>query len=189
VIKIRDRPLRPPSPPPVIPRWKLIRPRPDVLQQLEDMERSKIPDRWCYIRSALKISSSDEDEDHKSASAIDCGNIKSCNECDWMRIEDIVQFRASNGIFDTQKIRQKTQLWPNIEILFKNLNLRKFWFMFKLTIFTIFLICVQNCDVELLFFPKFLLSKIGIFKNHNLPLILSSGLVRILSNPFVSPNQ
>ena len=96
VVKIRDRPLRPPSPPPIIPRWKLIRPRPDVIQQLEDMERSKIPDRWCYIRSALKVSSAEEDEDHKSVSMMDCDKaVKSANECDWMRIEDITQLENS----------------------------------------------------------------------------------------------
>ena len=55
--------FRPPSPPPVIPSWKLIRPRPDVLQQLEDIERRKIPDRWCYVRSAFKVGTGEEDED------------------------------------------------------------------------------------------------------------------------------
>ena len=62
---------------------------PDVIEQLEEMERSKIPDRWCYIRSALKVSGAEE-EDENSQTEADCEkNIKSKNECDWMRIEDI----------------------------------------------------------------------------------------------------
>jgi len=94
IIKVRDRPLRPPSPPPVIPRWKLIRPRPDVLQQLEDMERSKIPDRWCYVRSALKVSSAEDVDESTSMPDLD-KNDKSVSDCDWMRIEDITQLESS----------------------------------------------------------------------------------------------
>ena len=55
LIQTRDKPLREPSPPPNIPRWKLVRPQPDVLQLLDNIEKRKIPNQWCQVRSPFRI--------------------------------------------------------------------------------------------------------------------------------------
>lgn len=92
IVKVRDRPLRPPSPDPEIPAWKLIRPQQDVLEMLAEIEKKQIPNRWCMIRSPFKTEGNEAEEVEQAPSECVsvCQSISTvCNPNDWMRIEDI----------------------------------------------------------------------------------------------------
>ena len=38
-----------------IPSWKLFRPQLDVSQLLDNIEKRKIPNQWCQVRSPFRI--------------------------------------------------------------------------------------------------------------------------------------
>ena len=93
IVKVRDRPLRPPSPDPEIPAWKLIRPKQDVLEMLAEIEKKQIPNRWCMIRSPFKTERDEAEESEvppsEAPSMQSVANHTVANPNDWMRIEDI----------------------------------------------------------------------------------------------------
>jgi hypothetical protein len=92
IVKVRDRPLRPPSPDPEIPAWKLIRPQQDVLEMLAEIEKKQIPNRWCKIRSPFKTEGQEAEEVEQAPSECVsvCPSLSTVvNPNDWMRIEDI----------------------------------------------------------------------------------------------------
>jgi len=105
IIKTRDKPLKEPSPPPEIPRWKLVRPQAEVLQLLDDIEKAKIPHRWCQVRSPLKIS-----EDMSEDATAEGGREGEDNEPDaeasegseWIRIDDLADRPKKIVIFHRQ---------------------------------------------------------------------------------------
>ena len=101
LIQTRDKSLREPSPPPNIPRWKLVRPQPDVIQLLDNIEKRKIPNQWCQVRSPFRISTEGESDldineengdDGKTAStATDLSTTvhERSDESEWVRIEEL----------------------------------------------------------------------------------------------------
>ena len=82
IVRTRDKPLREPSPAPEIPKWKLIRPQPDVLQMLDDIEKRKIPNRWCEVRSAFRLENSVEIDGENEAEEEE-------DQTEWNRIDEL----------------------------------------------------------------------------------------------------
>ena len=101
LIQTRDKPLREPSPPPDIPRWKLVRPQPDVIQLLDNIEKRKIPNQWCQVRSPFRLSNDGEESETAINEDDETGKIASATtdlsqtvqtpntDAEWVRIDEL----------------------------------------------------------------------------------------------------
>jgi len=108
IIKTRDKPLKEPSPPPEIPKWKLVRPQAEVLQLLDDIEKAKIPHRWCQVRSPLKISEDMSEDTTTNPEGQGEGadeaeaETYSPDGSEWIRIDDLADKPKKIVIFHRQ---------------------------------------------------------------------------------------